>query len=186
MDEYLPETYVIDLDAAPRKRYQEIGKHFREQLQELVYYFDEILTFRRFSYAVRFLARQILRKVHDAEEQQEIDGLVEATGIPNYLFVAFNSFLDIMMGCTSGAVKLTQPERNFSDNSQESPETKMLHFRNLDWEMDELRALLIHVRYQRGGETVATAITYAGYVGCLTGVRYECLSWLNHHSPMAG
>lgn len=49
----------------------------------------------------------------------------------------------------------------------------MVHFRTLDWGMDSLRRVLVHLDFvlEPDGEVVASSITYAGFVGVLTGVR---------------
>ena len=67
------------------------------------------------------------------------------------------------MGCTSGAVRVRDDDKN----------TKMLHFRTLDWGMDALRKVIIHLDFveKPGGDVIASSITYIGYVGVLTGVR---------------
>lgn len=51
--------------------------------------------------------------------------------------------------------------------------TKMLHFRTLDWGMDALRKVIVHLDFveKLGGDVIASSITYIGYVGVLTGVR---------------
>ncbi|KAJ6257654.1 hypothetical protein Dda_7441 [Drechslerella dactyloides] len=166
--EVRPPEHIINLDLPPRERYKEIGKIYKDKLQALTPLFDEVLDPVPHKKLVSFIARHILRRVCSREEQEEIRGLVEVTDLPMYLIVAFNTLLDTFMGCTSGAVRLAHdPEKPYSDENRD----KMLHFRTLDWGMDSLRELVILVHYQRGGKTIAQAITYAGFVGVLTGVR---------------
>lgn len=55
----------------------------------------------------------------------------------------------------------------------------MVHFRTLDWGMDELRDFIIQIDYQKEGKIIAHAITYAGFVGILTGVRKNLSVSLN-------
>lgn len=99
-------------------------------------------------------------------------GIAATAGLPLHLVIAFNTFLDMMMGCTSGTAPLGQTG-------------EILHFRSLDWEMEELRPLVIQVEFTRGESIVARAVTYAGYTGILTGVRRGLSISLNyraHHS----
>ena len=96
-------------------------------------------------------------------------GLAAAAGFPLHLVIAFNTFLDMMMGCTSGTAPLGQTG-------------EILHFRTLDWEMEELRPLVIQVEFIRGGSIVARAVTYAGYTGILTGVRRDLSISLNYRA----
>lgn len=173
-----PPTYTIDLDLPPRQRHQAIGKAYKDLFQNITPLFDEIISPLPFQGLIKFLSKLILRRVYNAEELEEIYGLVEATGVPLYLIVAFNSFLDTFMGCTSGAVKLRDSPLAAALNGNvvedEEERDRMLHFRTLDWGMDVLRPLIIRVSYVRGGKEVAQAVSYAGYVGVLTGVRYVC------------
>ena len=53
----------------------------------------------------------------------------------------------------------------------------MMHFRTLNWTMDELRSVLVVLEFVKSKsedprEVLARSVTYAGFVGCLTGVRY--------------
>ncbi len=51
--------------------------------------------------------------------------------------------------------------------------SRMLHFRTLDWGMDPLRKIVVHLDFveRAGGEVIASSLGYFGYVGVLTGVR---------------
>ncbi|KAK6335956.1 hypothetical protein TWF730_003331 [Orbilia blumenaviensis] len=172
-----PPIYIVNLDLPARERYKQIGTDFKYRLLQITPLFDEILSELPCSKLIAFIARIILRRVHNSEEQDEIKGLVDATGVPLFLMIAFNTFLDTFMGCTSGAVRLVEDPR-LPEGSGEDRD-KMVHFRTLDWGMDGLRDLIIEINYQKGGEIVARAITYAGFVGVLTGVRKDLSISLN-------
>jgi hypothetical protein len=64
----------------------------------------------------------------------------------------------------------------------------MVHFRTLDWDMDELRRLVVELEFVRfaGGTVVARTVGYFGYVGVLTGVREGLSLSLNFRAgPLA-
>lgn len=66
-----------------------------------------------------------------------------------YLLVAFNVLLDLWMSCTSGGARV-------SDSA--GLET-MLHFRTLDWSMDPLRKVVVHLDFvENPGGTVLASI----------------------------
>lgn len=111
----------------------------------------------------------LLRRVYSREETQEMQGIAAIADLPLHLVIAFNTFLDMMMGCTSGTAPLKQTG-------------EILHFRTLDWEMEELRPLVIQVEFIRSGSIVARAVTYAGYTGILTGVRRGLSISLNYRA----
>lgn len=165
----VPPTYRIDLSRPPAQRYIEVAKKYRNELISLTTLFDDLVESVAPNISlqwVRRVARLFLRRVYSAEETEEIRGISAATGIEMYLIVSLNVLLDVLMGCTSGAAR--------SQDKDKDTTPRMLHFRTLDWGMDALRRVLVKFEYVRGPdyETVlATNITYIGFVGVLTGVR---------------
>lgn len=140
-----PPRYTIDLSLPPRKRYQHIVANFKPQIATLPILFDEVVKDLRANISVqrvRWLARLLLRQ----EENEELRGIQETTGVEMYLLVAFNVLLDLLMGCTSGAVRVRDVDNH----------TKMLHFRTLDWGMDALRKVIVHLDFieKPGGEII--------------------------------
>ena len=53
----------------------------------------------------------------------------------------------------------------------DSPDGSMLHARNLDYGIPGLRNLTIALDFQKNKKTVYRGVTFAGYVGLLTGLR---------------
>lgn len=166
----VPPTYWIDLDLPPRQRYVALAKEYEDHLRSLTCLFDELVTdlhpktspkwFRR-------LARVSLRRLYTHEETEEIRGISETVDVDFYLVVALNVLLDLLMGCTSGAARCRE---------EGNSESKMLHFRSLDWGMDPLRQVIVQLKFRRSkssepDKVLATSITYCGFVGILTGVR---------------
>lgn len=122
------------------------------------------------------LARVLLRRVHQREETLEIKAIAKDSGLRLCEVVAYNTLLDVFSGCVSGGVRAMRSSEGLKVGGEmhgllEDGSQTMLHFRNLDWEMDILRDLLIRVEYVRDGKVIARAVTYAGYTGVLTGVR---------------
>ena len=175
-------TYRIDLSLPPSKRYTQVATDFAPRMREITPLFSEVLGIpcawlRRL---IEWLAALVLRRVYSSEETQELKGIARASGVDLYLLVALNVLLDSLLGCTSGAV-LTRPEKRkkLEKNpwGMEEGRERMMHFRTLDWSMDELRSLLVVLEFVRSKsetpeEVIARTITYAGFVGVLTGVRY--------------
>ncbi|TEB36775.1 hypothetical protein FA13DRAFT_1787132 [Coprinellus micaceus] len=120
----------------------------------------------------------LLRRVYQREETLEIEAIAKDSGLRLCEVVAYNTLLDVFSGCVSGGVRATLGEE--TQGLLEEGSQTMLHFRNLDWEMDILRDLLIQVEYVREGEVIARAVTYAGYTGVLTGVREGLSLSLNY------
>ncbi|KDR70986.1 hypothetical protein GALMADRAFT_254613 [Galerina marginata CBS 339.88] len=168
-----PPLYSIDLSKPPRSRYEEICNDYKDEMAELVTIYDDLLSFTPSPRFFAFLAKNLLRKVSSKEETEEIKGISKAARIPLHLVVAYNTFLDLFSGCMSGGVQAKVPRARG---------TRMLHFRNLDWNMEPLRDMIIRVQYLLGGKVVARAVTYAGYVGVLTGVRKGLSMSMNYRA----
>ena len=168
-----PRTYRINLSLPPEQRYVNVARDYASHIHELTSLFTDVIAGSGFSVSwVRFICRLLLRRLASSEETAELRGISRAVGIEMYLLVAFNTFLDLFMGCSSGGVKAR--EDNFGPG-----EMKMLHFRTLDWTMDQLRKVIVQLEYVRDGEIIGTSITYVGFVGILTAVRKDLSISLN-------
>lgn len=160
-----PPRFIIDLSLPPEQRYLAVCSAFQDEISELVPLFDEVvggmLHFIPLKWLHRF-CRLFLRGVCDKEEQAELMGISQATGVSMYLLVCFNVLLDLFMGCSSGGAAVRAGKGS-----------KMVHLRTLDWGMPSLRRVVVQLDFvlERDGPVFASSITYAGYVGVLTGVR---------------
>jgi len=173
----------------PRLRYKALAAEYKDQLRSLTGLFNSLLQdlgipSKRHP-LINNLAGMLMRKVHSTVETAELQGIAETAGIPMYLLVSFNVILDLLMGCTSGAVKSLE-------SGQPKTEARMLHFRTLDWGMDPLRSVIVQLDFVRSKSAsplavVASSITYVGFVGVLTGVRPQLSLSLNfravHNAP---
>jgi hypothetical protein len=168
-----PPLYTIDLSLPPAQRYVDVVRDHWDALQTLTQLFDNVLDSIPLPNQIfHFLARMLLRKVYSTEQTEELRGISQASGIPMHLIVAYNVLLDLFMGCTSGGARVQVPE---------SREPRMLHFRTLDWDMSELRDVLVQFDYitEPDGSIIARTISYVGFVGVLTGVRKGLSASLN-------
>lgn len=169
-----PPRFIIDLSLPPEQRYLEVCTAFKRRIQGITPLFDEIVGgFLHWIPARRIhpLARLLLQGVYDKEENRELKGISQATGVEMHLLASFNVLLDLLMGCTSGGALVRDDQCG----------TKMVHFRTLDWGMPSLRKLVVQLDFktERDGPIIASSITYAGYIGVLTGVRHNFSVSLN-------
>lgn len=169
----IPPVHQIDMSLPPSSRYVALAKQYQSQLRRLMPLFDCLLEDARVPVwlfpLTKWLAQLFLRRVHSSEENLELQGISRVTQVPMYLLVSFNVVLDLLMGCTSGAARTLVKGHPISNS-------KMLHFRTLDWGMDPLRDVVVQLEFVDGashtpGKVLATTITYVGFVGVLTGVR---------------
>lgn len=176
-------TYRIDLSLPPAERYVKLASDFAPRMKEITPLFDTVLgsivpwTFLHS--IIKFAAFLILRRVYSYEETQELVGISKASGVDMYFLVAFNLLLDSLLGCTSGGV-LTRLKKGEMDPAEGQAHAerraRMMHFRTLDWAMPELRSVLVVLEFVRSKSkepqaVIARTVSYAGFVGVLTGVR---------------
>ncbi|KAH7067951.1 beta subunit of N-acylethanolamine-hydrolyzing acid amidase-domain-containing protein [Paraphoma chrysanthemicola] len=166
-DDSAPPVYTIDLSLAPSRRYLQVIIDYESSLRQLPRLLDDIIDELRVpNRIVHVIARLLLRKVHDREQNEELKGISSTLGLPIYLLVAYNVLLDLFMGCTSGGARV-QPS--------DTEEPRMMHFRTLDWGMPALRDIVVQYEFVEapGAQVIARTISYVGYVGVLTGLRKE-------------
>ncbi|KAL8937768.1 MAG: hypothetical protein Q9211_003516 [Gyalolechia sp. 1 TL-2023] len=161
-----PPKYTIDLSLPPAERFKQVAIDFRQEILALPALFDDLIgnllpciPVER----VHMFARLFLRRLYSKEETEEIRGIHEVTGIEMYLLVSYNVLLDLLMGCTSGGMKVEDGNKS----------ARMLHFRTLDWAADPLRKVVVCLDFvEKPGESaIASTISYVGFVGVLTGVK---------------
>lgn len=173
--------YTIDLSLPAHERYRKLTSEYYSKIQDITPLFNGLLADlgieERFHLSINRLARFLLRGVYSRVETAELKGISETANISMYLLVAFNVVLDLLMGCTSGAVRSREAGEPGSDS-------RMLHFRTLDWGMDPLRSIIVQLDFVRSKsqaptKIVASSVTYVGFVGVLTGVRERLSLSLN-------
>jgi hypothetical protein len=171
-------TYRIDLSLPPEQRYVQVATDFAPSMCALTPIFDEVLAYiipwPRLRRWIELLASISLRRVYSSEETKELKGIAKASGVELYILIALNVLLDSLLGCTSGGVMTTVEKRG--RRKDEAQEERMMHFRTLDWGMDQLRSVLVVLEFVRSEsdepeKVIARSVTYAGFVGILTGVR---------------
>ncbi|TVY48899.1 Acid ceramidase [Lachnellula occidentalis] len=182
-------TYRIDLSLAPSERYKSMATELAPKMRALTPLFDEVLStfiaWRPLRLFVEFLALLFLRCVYSPEETAELNGISRASGVPLYILVALNVLLDSLLGCTSGGVLVKGGKKITRGGQGRGQEhDRMMHFRTLDWGMEGLRSVIIVLEFVRSKsedpqEVIARTITYAGFVGVLTGVRKDLSLSLN-------
>lgn len=182
--------YRIDLDLPPQDRYTVLATELGPRMRALTPLFNDLLAsvipWGWVCRMIEFLSSIFLRQVFSKEEKEELRGISKASGIDLYTLVALNVLLDSLLGCTSGgvAVRGKKQKRTKNDTRGERDSDRMMHFRTLDWGMDELRDVLVILEFVRSKsvepeKVLARSITYAGFVGVLTGVRENLSISLN-------
>ncbi|KAH0420335.1 hypothetical protein CcaCcLH18_14067 [Colletotrichum camelliae] len=137
--------YRIDLALPPEQRYVQIATDFAEQLRAIAPLYDlvlaQILVYPPIIRLAKFLVRLCLRRVYNDDENREIRSIAETAGVDLHLVVALNTFLDCLLGCTSGTVPVCD-----NDAPEDAP-SHLMHFRTLDWGMPQLADVLVQLDF---------------------------------------
>jgi hypothetical protein len=176
-DPFFPPSYTINLSLPPSQRYTHLAQDFAEELHDVTDIFRIIVASWGVPvFFVRLLCHIFLRRLYSKEETAELAGIAQAIKVEMYYLIAFNTFLDFFMGCTSGGARIQNEKRGAANGPQGE---RMLHFRTLDWGMDQLRKLVVKLDYVKDGQHVGTSIGYVGFVGILTAVKKDLSMSLN-------
>jgi hypothetical protein len=158
----------------PEERYVSLARVYKDKMRALTGIFDDVIheiSPKIPTRPIHWLAWLCMRRLSTSEETAEIRGISRETGIDLYMLVSLNVVLDLLMGCTSGGVRVGDGES-----------TKMVHFRTLDWGMNPLRDLVVKLEFVKDDapdKVLATSVTYVGFVGILTGIRKNLSASLN-------
>lgn len=146
-------TYTIDLDAPAADRWKHVVSDYKDGIHKILQYCDQILG--SLSYPASWLSWSFANYVFYIDE---LNGIAEETNIDVSNLILMQLCYEVCACCTS--VIFDTPKA-------------ALHFRTMDWSMPELKEITFNARFIKGGETLYTATTWAGYVGVMTACRKD-------------
>lgn len=153
-------TFIVNLDEDPNTRWTHVIQPFQNDFVPIMQWVDSLIPSWLQSILVPFLAK--IDQSLPGEYGAELRGVAAGANITLGKIVALNLIYDFTAYCTSIV-------------AQRSNGT-IYHARNLDYDIPGLRNITIQVHFQQGGVTQYKCTTFAGYVGCLTGVRPSAFS----------
>lgn len=155
--------YVINLDDAPKDRWNEIGTVYKTQIQQMLDETKKTLPEAVFALADTF--GNELTSFLPPPYAEELRGLAEVTEIPVGELFLMNLSYDITAYCTSTVAQ--------------SCDGHLLHGRNFDMPSDPQYLATLEISrnatffldFQSGGKTVYSGVTTAGVIGLFTGQK---------------
>ncbi|CAC5395769.1 NAAA [Mytilus coruscus] len=153
-----PPAFVVNLDLPEEQRWTEVALKYKQLVPDIYAIMKQFLPDPTISLPlIRKIAADI-DKYLAKPYAGEMRGIAKTLNMSLGDVVTCNLLYDISAFCTS----IVMQDANGI----------IWHARNLDYSFTEiLRNISIRVDYQKGGKTVYTGITYAGYVGLVTGQR---------------
>ncbi|PVD32267.1 hypothetical protein C0Q70_07700 [Pomacea canaliculata] len=149
-------TYNVSFDDDPSVRWNQVLDDHRVYLPDIFQFISEYVP-SEYIPILRQIALDIETLLPDTYAK-EIIGVAQYWGMNTADVIMLNIVYDFTAYCTSIVAQDTNGT--------------IWHARNLDYDdPDLLRNLTVSVNFQRGGQTLYTATTYAGYVGVLTGQK---------------
>ena len=156
--------YKVDLDAKPSERWTEIVKDYKQHFKQIEGVITELIE--RELGKNGLIAKSIVNSMVALLTQcgvvyynQELKAIAKQSGMPLGLLTIMQLIYEACAHCTSIVCF--------------DKEKKPIHIRTMDWEMEFLRALTIEVVFYKNNKPLCIATSWAGYVGILTGMRYN-------------
>jgi len=153
----VPKSWVVDLDKDPSSRWpiKDMLPYYNDSIKSAMGLIDLFIP-KEAQPIVYALALDVLP--HLGIYAQELTALSNIANVPLEKIVLLNIMYEAVAGCTSIVAQ--------------KDDGTIIHGRNLDFPMTEaLRNLTIDVVFKKSGNILYHGITFAGYVGLLTGMR---------------
>lgn len=153
--------YTINLCVEPRKRWSEIILNHREDILKTLEIVEANVNAIFGSVILSNLVSKLfsgLTHLGAVMYYKEIEGIAELLNIPVGKVAMLQLAYEFNTSCTSVLYK----------NGDE-----VLHFRTMDWDLLELKPLTIEVEFKNHDQSLFVATTWPGYVGILTGMRWD-------------
>ena len=154
--------YNVNLDLAPEERWSQVAKDYKDEINSLVAFF--ILSYSPVYEMLSIMAGGLQQYLPEPYAS-EINGFAKYTKLTAGEVIFLNMLYEITAfdyGVTGFGQQACTSIVATMDSGQ------IIHGRNLEYELDQLRKMTIIVDFQESGKTVYTGTTFAGLLGLLT------------------
>jgi hypothetical protein len=160
-----PAVFVVNLDLPPSERWRAIIRAHRSELLAMYATYKHLLDALMPEWT-RTAANWTLIPWYRARilYYGEIQGIAEELDI-QFIDVLGMQLIYETHACSTSVV--------VAPNEHQAP----VHMRTMDWDIPELKRMTIQVNFTFGGQIRASVVTWAGFIGVLTGMvphAYSC------------
>lgn len=158
-------VFTLNLDQPPEKRWLPIIRVYRDEIlncyQILEKRIQDVIG-RYPGWAFKTLLQTITFMYGSRNHYYpELKSIADELGIPVSKVILVQYGYEFFTACTSGIT---------DDN------TNTVHLRTMDWDDNTLRPLTMELNITKGGHSIATATTWAGFIGFMTIVKHDMCS----------
>jgi acid ceramidase len=161
MTDVTPKTYKINLDIAPELRWNKVIEDHLSLFPNVLNHIDQMLKSYGFMGKCAQFTCKFFHKIGSIMYKKELTSISKQANIPIDKLILIQIIYEMCACCTSVVI----PIQTGNDPGYN------LHFRTMDWEMDFLRDLTINVEFYKKGRLLFKGVTWAGYVGIVTGMN---------------
>ena len=163
--------FIVNLDLPAKERWAEVSRIYAGKLAELLQALGKPFPTPQ-AIEMLSIAGSNLLKYTRQPYRDEIIGFAKHSNTSPGSVMVFNVFYDITTFRQEENKRSKRVVKGCTSIVAEDALAKILHGRNLDFDnTDILRELAITVDFQKGGKTLYTGTTMAGYVGLVTGQK---------------
>nr|QKF94893.1 acid ceramidase [Fadolivirus 2] len=150
--------YILNLDLPPKDRWKEISRIYKTQIVKII----NNLPYKNTETIINLEKNYYnLLKTINQEYAEEIDGIAEVLGIPNYRISTIQLFYEKFAGCKS----------IISYNNE-----LIYHLRVLEWNLPDLTPITFNVEFKKDNKTLFYGTTWPAFIGLLTGMKPNSFS----------
>jgi len=157
--------FIVDLDQPAATRWKDVIAEYSQDIIALRKGLREEISVLVGSVAMKLLdsfgslASALVGRF--VKYFDEIKGFSKLCGLPVQEVLAIQFMYEACSACTSIVIP------GYGPNQEPT------HIRTMDWEMPDLKALTIEVEFWKDNKPLFVSTTWPGYVGILTGMRYD-------------
>ena len=173
-----PKKYIMEIDSSPEKKWSFI-KDYKNECSKIISYI-ETTYYSNMSYYSYYSYYMYINYFSSSKKYAYCDELKYIAKILEISFdrvLAFQLFFEICFSSTCAMVKIRKPIDMYSSiklksSFQNNDEGENIMFHTFDFSIIEnLKKITIHLDFIKDNKLIYSCISFAGYIGCLTGMK---------------
>lgn len=161
--------YRIDLAEHPSRQWNKLIKDYKHSILVIIDWYKKKKRNNLLLYTGIECGLKILNSEQMIMYGKELTAIAEQLGVNEGIVIALQFIYETCACCTSVITNKNELGA-------------IHHFRTMDWEMNELKDLTVIIDAYNGDNFLFSAVTWAGYIGILTGMTKKYSIAVNFRS----